>query len=159
MKAGQYGGIHKLVALPILQTEISQERPWSVLQVIANHEKHVARVLAVRSIEHYLPLYTEQSRWSDRVVQLERPLFSGYVFVRFAPQSRTALRSIPSVLHLLDNGTVSAEEIEHIREGLAGGCVIRPHPDVVVGTRVRINNGFLPERKGSSQNSANPAKS
>ena len=136
------------MALPALKTAICQEQPWSVLHVVANHEKRVAEHLAVHSLEHYLPLYTEQSRWSDRIVQLERPLFIGYVFVRFAPQARTVLRKIPSVLHVLDGGTVSAEEIDRIREGLAGGCVIRPHPDVAVGTRVRISQGFFAGAEG-----------
>ena len=138
----------KLVALLALNLETGLERPWNVLHVVANHEKSVAKHLAIRSVEHYLPLYTEQSQWSDRVVQLERPLFTGYVFVRFAPQRRSVLRSIPGVLHLLDGGTASAEEIERIRAGLDGGYVIRPHPDVVVGTRVRINSGFFAGAEG-----------
>ena len=136
------------MALLALNLETGLERPWNVLHVVANHEKSVAKHLAIRSVEHYLPLYTEQSQWSDRVVQLERPLFTGYVFVRNVPQGRTALRSIPGVLHVLGGGTASAEEIERIREGLAGGCVIRPHSDVVVGTRVRINSGFFAGAEG-----------
>ena len=64
------------------------ESRWCVLYVITNHEKRVAQHLTARSLEHYLPLYTERSRWTDRVVSLERPLFAGYVFVRFAPEAR-----------------------------------------------------------------------
>jgi transcription antitermination factor NusG len=122
------------------------ERPWSVLHVVANHEKSVARHLAMRSVEHYLPLYRERSQWTDRRVTLERPLFTGYVFVRFAPQARILVISTPSVLRLLGNSEsemVSAAEIERIRRGLANGCALRPCTDVDVGTRVRVLCGIF----------------
>ena len=80
------------------------ESPWHVLHVAANHEKRVAQHLTVRSLEHYLPLYTVRSKWTDRVVNLERPLFAGYVFVRYSPQARLAVVSTPGVLRLLLSG-------------------------------------------------------
>ncbi len=122
------------------------ESPWSVLHVLANHEKRVVQHLAVRSLEHYLPLYTERSRWTDRSVLLERPLFTGYVFVRFSLQARHSVITIPGVLRLLgDDGrdTVSPDEIDRIREGLAAGCLLRPHPNISVGTEVRVRNGVF----------------
>jgi transcription antitermination factor NusG len=126
--------------------EVDVERPWSVLHVVANHEKSVAKHLTVRDVEHYLPLYHERSQWTDRRVSLERPLFPGYVFVRITPQTRIPVISIPSVLHLLgtnDSEMVSAEEINRIRKGLATGCVLRPYSNVAVGTRVRIIDGVF----------------
>lgn len=123
-----------------------QEGPWRVLHVVANHEKKVAQHLSVRSVEHYLPLYTERSRWSDRSVVLERPLFLGYVFVRFSPQSRLPVISTPGVIRLLgdcEHDTVSAEEINRIREGLASGCLLRPHSNVSIGTRVKVRGGIF----------------
>ena len=122
------------------------ESPWQVLHVITNHEKRVAQHLYVRSVEHYLPLYTERSRWTDRSVVLERPLFTGYVFVRFSPHARLFVVSTPGVIRLLgdhESDTVSAEEIERIRNGLATGCHLRPHPHVSVGTPVRVLSGVF----------------
>ena len=91
------------------------ESPWHVLHVIANHEKRVAQHLSVRSLEHYLPLYTERSRWTDRSVVLDRPLFAGYVFVRFSLHARLCVISTPGVIRLLGDhecDTVNAEEID-----------------------------------------------
>jgi len=122
------------------------ENPWHVLHVIANHEKRVAQHLVVRSLEHYLPLYTERSQWSDRSVLLERPLFTGYVFARFSPQTRLSVITIPGVLRLLGNdegNTVSAVEIDRIRDGLASGCLLRPHRGISLGTRVRVREGVF----------------
>jgi transcription antitermination factor NusG len=122
------------------------EGPWQVLHVIANHEKRVAQHLSVRSLEHYLPLYTERSKWTDRSVTLERPLFTGYVFVRFSPQAKLSVVSTPGVIRLLgdhESDTVSAEEIGRIRNGLASGCLLRPHPSVSLGTPVRVRGGVF----------------
>jgi transcription antitermination factor NusG len=122
------------------------EDPWHVLHVIANHEKRVAQHLAVRSVEHYVPLYRMRSQWSDRSVQLERPLFAGYVFVRFSPRERLSVISTPGVLHLLGDSAgceVSCAELDRIRQALAGGYTLLPHPWLEVGTRVRVRGGVF----------------
>ncbi len=116
-------------------------RPWHVLHVLSNHEKKVAQHLQVHSIEYYLPLCKEKVRWTDRTVVAERPLFSGYVFARFDFQSRIPVISTPGVLRLLGNqkwDLVEEEELEKIREGLAKGLPMRPHPAITVGTKVLI---------------------
>ena len=120
--------------------------PWHVLQVISNHEKRVVQHLIVRSAEHYLPLYTERVKWTDRIAVVERPLFSGYVFARFPPQCRRAVISSPGVLRLLGQGErdmVSCAELDRIRNGLASGLLMRPHGLVSVGTRVRVRDGVF----------------
>ena len=125
--------------------------PWHVLHVISNHERRVAQHLVVRSVEHYLPLYTERVKWTDRTRVAERPLFSGYVFARFLPQDRPSVISTPGVLRLLGNGErdmVSCAELEKIRAGLAGGLLLRPHPSVTVGTRVRVRDGVFAGTEG-----------
>jgi hypothetical protein len=33
---------------------------WRALQVVANHEKRVVQHLTARSLEHYLPLYSQK---------------------------------------------------------------------------------------------------
>ena len=122
------------------------ESPWLVLHVVANHEKRVAQFLSVRSVEHFLPLYTERSRWTDRWVAVERPLFAGYVFARFPLQNRISVISIPGVIRLLGDGhseTVDAEEMDRIQDGLASGYLLRPHPSLSIGTPVRVRNGIF----------------
>jgi len=123
-----------------------ENRSWQVLHVFSNHEKRVAQHLNVRSVEHYLPFYTERVKWTDRTVIAERPLFSGYVFVRFSRQNRLSVISAPGVLRVLgdeERDTVSSAELDKIREGLAKGLRLRPHPCVSVGTRVRVRNGVF----------------
>jgi transcription antitermination factor NusG len=124
---------------------------WHVLHVASNHEKKVAIHLIHHSVEHFLPLYPERSRWSDRSVTLERPLFPGYIFVRFAREARRTVISLPGALKVLGKGgsdVVEAAEIERIRAGLASGCILRPHPAVTVGTRVRVRSGIFAGLEG-----------
>jgi transcription antitermination factor NusG len=119
---------------------------WHVLHVMANHERRVAQHLSVRSIEHFLPLYTERSRWTDRTVQIERPLFMGYVFIRFSPQQRLSAVSTPGVIRLLgdhDSQRVGAIELDRIRESLASGYILRPHACIPIGSEVRIRTGIF----------------
>lgn len=120
--------------------------PWYVLHVSVNQEKKVAQHLSIRSVEHYLPLYTERSRWSDRTVVVERPLFSGYVFARFQPAFRLCVISTPGVVRILGNGTVdtvSAEDLDKIRTSLVSGYPLRPHPNLGIGTQVRVRSGVF----------------
>jgi transcription antitermination factor NusG len=120
--------------------------PWYVLHVVANHEKKVAQHLSVRSLEHYLPLYAQRSRWTDRYVTLERPLFAGYIFARLTAETRFSALCVPGVLRLLgetERDTVSASEIDRIREGLRKDYRLLPHPNVAAGTPVRVRSGVF----------------
>lgn len=129
-----------------------QKGPWRVLHVITNHEKRVARHLNARALECYLPLYTQRSRWTDRVVNLERPLFAGYVFVRrFAAEATLSVISIPGVVRLLgesERDMLSEIEIARIREGLATGCILRPHAGLALGSAVRVVRGVFAGAEG-----------
>jgi transcription antitermination factor NusG len=100
----------------------------------------------VRGVEHYLPLYQERVKWTDRSVSTERPLFSGYMFARYLPDFRITVISTPGVVRSLGDGggnLVSCEELEKIREGLASGLLLRPHPHVSIGARARIRAGIF----------------
>jgi transcription antitermination factor NusG len=129
----------------------TQEMPWHVLHVRSNFERQVAKHLMVRAVEHYVPLYRERVKWTDRAVITERPLFSGYVFARFSPESRITAISVPGVVRSLgdDEGNlVESAELEKIRQGLASGLLLRPHPTLSVGAKVRIRAGVFEGMEG-----------
>jgi transcription antitermination factor NusG len=129
----------------------TQEMPWHVLHVRSNFERRVAKHLMVRAVEHYVPLYRERVKWTDRAVVTERPLFSGYVFARFSPESRITAISVPGVVRSLgdDEGNlVKSAELEKIRQGLVSGLLLRPHPTLLIGARVRIRAGIFEGMEG-----------
>jgi transcription antitermination factor NusG len=125
--------------------------PWFVLQVLTNHEKRVSQQLSIRSIENYLPTYLERSKWSDRTVTLERPLFPGYVFARFAAGSRLDAIGLNGVLRLVggrDTDRVDADEIERIQAAISAGYVLRPGQRMKSGTQVRLRTGIFARMHG-----------
>jgi transcription antitermination factor NusG len=133
---------------------------WYAAYTNANHEKRVAEQLTVRSMEHFLPLYTSIRRWKDRRATLRLPLFPGYIFVHIALRDRLLVQQIPGVVQLVGfDGTPTPmpnEEIEAIRSGFATEWKIAPHPYLKIGRRVRITRGplagiegFLQQRRGS----------
>jgi len=128
----------------VLSEALLEER-WYAAYTCANHEKCVAAELRARNVEHFLPLYTSVRRWRDRRVQLELPLFPGYVFARLALRNRLHVLQVPSVVRLVGfNGLPTAlpdEEMEILRSGLAERLRAEPHPFLTVGRRVRITAG------------------
>ncbi len=121
------------------------EQHWYAAYTCAHHEKRVAAELGAREVEHFLPLYSSVRRWKDRRVQLELPLFPGYVFVRLALRDRLRVVQIPSVVRLVGFGglptSLSDEEMEILRAGLLHSLRAEPHPFLTVGRRVRITSG------------------
>jgi transcription antitermination factor NusG len=91
-------------------------------------------------------------RWKDRRVQLQLPLFPGYVFVHFALRDRLQVLQIPGVAKLVSfNGTPAAlpqEEIEALRASLESGVRAEPHPYLTGGRRVRVKSGPLQGMQG-----------
>lgn len=136
------------VALPTAYLEPH----WYAAYTSANHEKRVAAQLEQRSLEHFLPLYDSVRRWKDRQVQLQLPLFPGYVFVHFALRDRLQVLQIPGVAKLVSfNGIPAAlrqQEIEALRTSLAHGIRAEPHPYLTLGRRVRVKAGSLAGLEG-----------
>jgi transcription antitermination factor NusG len=129
-----------------LQTQMAMVEPrWYAAYTCANHEKRVAAELGAREVEHFLPLYSSVRRWKDRRVQLDLPLFDGYVFARLALRDRQRVVQIPSVVRLVGFGGLPTAlpdtEMEIMRSGLSQGLLAEPHPFLTVGRRVRITGG------------------
>jgi len=123
----------------------SCELHWYAAYTCANHEKRVAEQLVGRSVECFLPLYQSVRRWKDRRVQLQLPLFPGYVFVRLALRDRFQVLQAPGIVKLVGFGGTPAplreEEINTLRTSLGSGVRAEPHPYLMVGHRVLVNSG------------------
>lgn len=143
-------------------TCVQPELCWYAAYTSANHEKQVAQQLGAREVEHFLPLYASMRRWKDRRVELELPLFPGYVFVRIPLRERLRVLQVPGVAQLVGFGGVPAalpaEEIEALRTSLAHGVRAEPHPFLVKGRRVRVKAGPLSGVEGILTHQKNHAR-
>ncbi len=132
-------------------TAVSDLR-WHALYTYPRHEKAVAAELGSRSIEAYLPSRMVESRWKDRSVKLQIPVFPGYVFARIRPtQRRDVLRPAGSIRLLSFNGEpapLDDREIEAVRICLERGATMERRPLFELGAHVRVCSGPLEGLEG-----------
>jgi transcription antitermination factor NusG len=125
---------------------------WYALHVRTRFEKVVARNARDKGFEELLPLYRRPSRWSDRIKQIDLPLFPGYVFCRFNPLDRLPILTIPGVKGIVGFGKnltpVDESELNAIRAVLKSGAYCEPWPFLQVGQRVRVAYGPLAGTEG-----------
>jgi transcription antitermination factor NusG len=127
------------------------EQPhWYAVHTSAQREKKVATYLLNAGVEQFLPVYQNKRRWKDRVVTLETPLFTGYIFVRIPLIEKLKVLKAPGVARFVTTqGTpavIPEEDIERIKSGMVKGAI--PHPYLNVGRRVEIVNGPLAGTSG-----------
>ena len=126
---------------------------WYALQVQTRLGNIASSALRGKGYEEFLPLYKSRRRWSDRVKQIELPLFPGYLFCRFDPQERTLpILSTPGIMGIVGAGKtplpVSEEEIGAIRTVIQSGLAAQPWPYLGVGSRIYMEEGPLAGLEG-----------
>jgi transcription termination/antitermination protein NusG len=135
--------------LPQLETE-----SWYGLQTRPRHEKIVAHRLEERGVTAFLPLVSEEHRWSDRKKTVQVPLFSCYVFAKFAPNRSDRLRvlRVDGVFGLVGDrgeGTpIPDEQIAAVQSLVETQLPWSTHPFLKIGQRVRIRSGVLDGLEG-----------
>jgi transcription antitermination factor NusG len=118
---------------------------WYAVYTAPRHEKSVARQMDGTGVDHFLPLYRSVHRWKDRRMEVELPLFPGYVFVHVAFENRLQVLRLSGVVHIVCfNGKpapLPENEIEALRAGLSRSGWVEPHPYLKIGRRVRVRSG------------------
>jgi len=141
-----------VAAEPPMLAEGCASRNWYALYTCPRHEKCVAQQIEQRSIACFLPLYRSVRRWKDRRKELELALFPGYIFVHLALPDRLRVLQLPSAVRLVSfNGqpaVMPEAEIEQLRQRLARGGCVEPHPYLRVGRRVRVCGGPMQGLEG-----------
>jgi transcription termination/antitermination protein NusG len=127
---------------------------WYALHTRPRHEKIVTQRLEQQGVTTFLPLVTEIRRWSDRKKKVEAPLFSCYVFARFAPNRSERLRvlRVEGVFSLVgaqgEGAPIPHDQIDAIRSLVEAGLPWASHPYLKIGQRVRIRSGALDGLEG-----------
>jgi transcription antitermination factor NusG len=120
---------------------------WYGLHVRPRFEKIVAQHLQQRGYEGYLPLCRNRRQWSDRVKEIETPLFPGYLFCRFEAAQRLPILIVPGVLSLVGSGKqplpIPDEEIMALQSVTQSGLRYEPSGFITAGQIVRVERGPL----------------
>jgi transcription antitermination factor NusG len=109
------------------------------------HEKRIAEMLDQKGYELFLPLHRVRRWWSDRIKEVEQPLFPGYLFCRFAAPARAGILKTEGVARVVGIGCVpmpiDEHEIRAIQQAVSSGLEVQPHAFLAAGQRVRIESG------------------
>jgi len=100
-----------------------------------------------KGYETYEPRYRSRRRWSDRVKEVDLPLFPGYIFCRLDLHNRLPILTVPGVIGIVGAGKrpvpVEEEEVETVRAIVNSGLPVEPWPFLGLGSRVYIERGPL----------------
>lgn len=130
--------------------------PWFAVQTRSRHENVVAAQLQGKGYETFLPLCKSRRRWSDRVKEIELPLFPGYLFCRFDANDRLPILIIPGVVQIVGVGkkpvAIDEKEISGIQIAVQAGLPRQPWSFEQIGQRVRVEYGPLSGLEGTLVN-------
>ena len=120
---------------------------WFAVYTSSCHEKRVAEHCQVRDIESFLPTYQTTRRWKNGcTVNLDRPLFPGYVFVRVNHTHKVRVLELPGVISIVGAARqptpLPDADIEALRNGIHL-LNAEPHPCLNIGDKAKIRNGPL----------------
>jgi transcription antitermination factor NusG len=125
----------------------NQPWPWFAIQARTGREKQSTLFLENSGYECYLPVSKFTRKWSDRLKEIEAPLFPGYFFCRMNPHNRLPVLMTPNVMQIVGVGKtpipVEEEEIAAIQQAGKTGLPTMPWPHLQVGRVARIEEGPL----------------
>lgn len=123
------------------------ETHWYALYTRSRHEKSLQEMLEKKGIETFLPLRRVTRHWSDRVKQINEPIFTGYLFVHTPLKNRLEVLQTPGSVRLVGFNSfplpVPEKELESIRRFIEEEISIDPYPYLAEGDRVYIRSGPL----------------
>jgi transcription antitermination factor NusG len=124
-----------------------EQLAWFGVRVKSRSEFRAHEDLSLRGYETLLPTYTVRRRWSDRIKSLQVPLFSGYVFCRFALAEQLRILNANGVANIVGFGNrpaaIEDHEIQSIQTLLCSKVACTPWPYLQAGRRVSIDRGPL----------------
>jgi transcription antitermination factor NusG len=126
---------------------------WYALAVRYQYERQTERALQSKGLETLAPVYRSRRLWSDRIKEVDLPLFAGYVLCRFALTKRVPVLDTPGVMKIVGFGgaivALEDREIAGIQRLLASNLPLEPWPYLKLGDRVRVEHGSMRGMEGT----------
>lgn len=130
-------------------------KKWFVLVTRSRFEKKCDFLLSINGFETYLPLTRELKQWSDRKKWVEKPLFPGYIFVRFSSQDRFNVVHTEGIARIVQFELVDYCIDEKLIDGIKAYLNDESKPilvntiDIEIGEEIIIKNGPFKGLKGT----------
>jgi len=144
----------------LLRSSSKDSRRWRVLHVRAQQEKVLAKEMGVMSIEHFLPLNNETRRAGRKKVQVQTPVFPGYLFINSTLDEAYRVDRTKRVVNILNvaNQEQLAWELANLRKALEHKAPLRRHAYLQKGKRVTIRSGPFEGLEGVIEDRANSGR-
>ncbi|MDP9055640.1 MAG: UpxY family transcription antiterminator [Acidobacteriota bacterium] len=127
------------------------EERWYALRLRSNFEAKTTAILKERGFDGFSPTYKTRRRWSDRVKEIDSPLFPGYVFCRFGAPDLLSILNTPGVVHIVSIGRtpvpIDDAEIASVKAICSSNLTTHPWA-VASGRRIVIIDGPLKGAEG-----------
>jgi transcription antitermination factor NusG len=130
----------------------TSDLPWFALHVRSRFEVSVASHLYGKGYECFLPTFKSRRRWSDRIKEIEAPLFPGYLFCRFNVLDRFPIVTTPGLIQIVGFNRapvpVAESEIAALQQVVVSKLRHEPWPYLKAGSKVMIEAGPLTGLEG-----------
>jgi transcription antitermination factor NusG len=142
-------------AQPLVHPEPEPGAQWFAVWTHSQSEEKVEQALLRKNLEALLPRVRVPSRRRDRRLVLVRPLFPGYLFLRFVPSRDSYLRAANTdgIVRILGDRwdalhPIPDQHVEAVRRIVTDANGARPFPWIRLGDRVRVAAGPLAGLEG-----------
>jgi transcription antitermination factor NusG len=132
-------------AKPALRLPSSEYGDWYVLRTRARQEKILASDLRARNIGYFLPLLRVERLYCNRRIEVEIPMFPGYLFLRGSlDDAYIADRTgrIAQIITVADQSRLDWE-LTNLAQVLDADTKLDPYPYLKKGVRVEVRAGPL----------------
>jgi transcription antitermination factor NusG len=130
-----------------MQAEHDPIESWFALYVRSHFERSVEESLRGKGYSAFSPYYQTKRKRSDRTLNLDLPLFPGYVFCRFNCQKRLPILTTPGIVKIVGAGNIpepiDLSEIQSLQTVSESGRHVQPWPFLQQGQRIRVEAGPL----------------
>jgi transcriptional antiterminator NusG len=120
---------------------------WFAFRVLPRHEKSLALKLREKGQECFVPVMKRSRIWAKRVVVVELPLISGYVFCRSDRDRVVPILKTPGIIDVARDGSLPAPipetEISALQRVIDAAVPTEPCPFVAAGQTIEIQSGPL----------------
>lgn len=116
---------------------------WIVIHTKSRQEKAVAAAIDAMGYEYFLPLICGKRYHGKRKVDVELPLFSGYLFFRGTNEQAYEVDRtgrVVQIIQVADQGQIEWE-LANIRMAVEEGGLLDPYRYLEKGVRVEVTGG------------------
>jgi transcription antitermination factor NusG len=143
-----HSGTHERLIHPVILSDheaVNVPLEWFAFRVLARHEKSVALRLREKCQECFAPLIRKSRMWVKRLVIVELPLISGYVFCRSHKLGLFPILDTPGIIDVARDGCwpvpIPETEISTLQRVIDAAVPIESCLFVETGETIEIQSG------------------